>query len=183
MEFLARVILPHSNGWRLQDVEPHLYIVNDAGPMGIGGTLVSFKQSMATTFRKLFRSVSQNKKELRADVLSAKFFIVKYNLKDMVIGILSDNSTSVSYVNGRMSVTSLASESVDFLRWAWAARNIRFVADHIPGTIMVEIGVDNLSRISESFKEWTLQQEVFWTTMDWAREMYNARFDNPVPID
>jgi hypothetical protein len=180
---LANHVLQNSNGSRLKHVKPHIHLVDDAGPIGMGGTLVSTKESMAQIFRRSLWGASQNMKELLGDIMVARHFIEKHNLRNLVIGILSDNSTSVSYMEGRLSVTTLAYQSVMFLKEMWQTRGIRFVATHIPGTTMVEIGVDNLSRVLEQFKEWKLDLDAFHWTCSWARDMINTLDEQGMKVD
>jgi len=168
---MLKQVLRSTNGQRLYNVLPQLWIADDASKAGYGARIVSTGESVAALFAASgdLRNNS-NKRELLADIEAAMFFILKYNIHNVVLGILSDNTTSESYINGNTHVLSLAAHSVDFQRWCWG-RGIRLVAKYYPGDDMIAIQVDHLSRVLEMYKEWKVNEEVFNHILSWTRSI------------
>lgn len=85
-----------------------------------------------------------NVKELLAMLFGLKTLCFK--MCDTVIRILSDNSTTVSYVNRLGGVQSMPCNRVAHLIWKWCeTKGIWLVAAHIPG--VENIKADGLSRV------------------------------------
>jgi hypothetical protein len=91
--------------------------------------------------------MSSNLRELKADVKTATHFIQKFDIRNTVIAVLSDNSTSTFYINkhgGR--VQNLDSITKTFVEQCLLRRNVLVRVYHTPGQDIIEMGVDGYSR-------------------------------------
>ena len=76
------------------------------------------------------------------------------------IGIKSDNSTAVSYINNMGGMTSEALDELACKIWLWCLeRDIFISAQHIPGDTNVQ--ADTLSRNFSDNLEWKLKEDIF----------------------
>lgn len=96
--------------------------------------------------------------ELLAIFLSLKSFFT--NSISCHVGIKSDNSTAVSYINCMGGMTSLELDCLSSKIWKWCSeRNIFITAQYIPGA--ENIHADTMSRNFSDSKEWKLKHEIF----------------------
>ena len=135
---------------------PDIYIQTDASDLGWGGYLKPLRTSGMWTRSQLFWHI--NRKELMAIFLSLKFFLKSQ--ENVHVQIMTDNSTSVSYLNrmgGTKSVT-LSNLALDI--WRWCLRKaIHISAVHVAG--LLNIFADPLSRFQLLSTEWMLCKRIF----------------------
>ena len=99
-----------------------------------------------------------NELELLAIKYSLKSFFHDY--KQYYIGIKSDNTSAVSYINAMGGMTSISLNSISVEIWNWCIqRDIMISAKHIPGTENFQ--ADFLSRHFSDSKEWMLKPCIF----------------------
>ena len=82
------------------------------------------------------------------------------NITHKHIRILSDNTTTVAYINAMGGIKSQVCNDMAHLIWAWCTkRNIWLSAYHIPGVQNSEADTES-RKINES-TEWSLDSQVF----------------------
>lgn len=102
-----------------------------------------------------------NELELLAIKSSLKAFFSGF--KNSHIGIKSDNTTAVSYINSMGGMTSKLLNSISIEIWQWCFhRDIVISAKHITG--IKNFQADQLSRQFSDSKEWMLKPDVFSRT-------------------
>ena len=137
--------------------EPAVTIITDASTSGWGGHLGELTAS--GTWPPAFARRHINWLELRAVWLTMRKF--HKMLGNSVVEVLSDNSTTVAYINkqGGTRSRSLCALALQFWRWC-KLRRIRVLATHIAG--VRNVLADALSRGSHNHPtEWTLHRSVF----------------------
>ena len=134
---------------------PDISIQTDASNLGWGGYLKPLRTSGMWTRSQLFWHI--NRKELMAIFLSLKFFLKSQ--ENVHVQIMTDNSTSVSYLNegGTKSVT-LSNLALDIWRWC-LQKAIHISAVHVAG--LLNIFADPLSRFQLMSTEWMLCKRIF----------------------
>ena len=76
------------------------------------------------------------------------------------IGIKSDNSSAISYINNMGGMTSVTMDCLAVDIWNWCIeRNIHISAQYLPGLMNIE--ADNMSRNFSDSCEWSLKYEIF----------------------
>ena len=147
------IILPH----------PDISIQTDSSDLRWGGYLKPLRTSGMWTRSQLFWHI--NRKELMANFLSLKFFLKSQ--ENVHVQIMTDNSTSVSYLNrmgGTKSVT-LSNLALDI--WRWSLRKAVYIsAVHVAGLLNISrfqllIHSDPLSRFQLLSTEWMLCKRIF----------------------
>ncbi len=155
------------NGRLTRDPHPTLTIVKDASQWGWGAHLMETGEVTHAFWDKTVAGAHSTVLELVADIKAAESFINMHNLHNMTIGIKSDATTSVAYINkqgGRMP--HLARPVIQFMRKCWDERRITFTAMHIAG-VDNEIA-DSLSRLSNAWGEISLS----WTSFRILESMW-----------
>lgn len=167
---LGRDLLWELSGKSLLPFRQDVVIVNDAGPRGLGAMILQTHEMIAQLFEQRLVEASQNMRELMADVRATKSVVLQWNLRDVNILILTDNSTSEAYGNQRFRRQDLAEEAIRFRKFVMG-RRILVQFQHLPGVEMLATGVDQASRISHSPAAWTIGDSAFATVLRWLREM------------
>ena len=145
------------SGMTLRRHEPSITVVTDASKSGWGGHLGEWTISGRWPPSCARRHI--NWLELRAVWLAMQEF--QRTLVNAVVEVLSDNSTTVAYINRQGGTRSrcLCALALKFLKWC-KIRNIRVVATHIAG--VKNVLADALSRgTSNHPTEWSLHWSVF----------------------
>ena len=128
-------------------------------------------------------SWSINAKELKAAFLGLQ--ALGGHLTNTHVLILSDNVTTVAYINNMGGVKSTQCDLIACDLWNWCiARQVWISATHIPGRCNVE--ADRESRKSDQDKEWALHEGVFDTLASmWGKpdiDLFASRINNKVPV-
>ena len=80
--------------------------------------------------------------------------------KSLHIGIRSDNTTAVAYVNEMGGMTSILLDNLSAEIWSWCSeRDIFLTAQYIPGN--ENFNADHVSRNFTYLTEWKLKSEIF----------------------
>ena len=96
--------------------------------------------------------------ELLAIFLGLKSFYK--NDKNKHIGIKSDSSTAVAYINNMGGITSDKLDDLAICIWSWCQeRNFYITAIHVPG--VENVTADYKSRIFNDSNEWMLKKDIF----------------------
>ena len=96
--------------------------------------------------------------ELLAIFLSLKTFFT--HKKSLHIGIRSDNTTAVAYVNEMGGMTSILLDNLSAEIWSWCSeRDMFLTAQYIPGN--ENFNADHMSRNFTDLTEWKLKSEIF----------------------
>ena len=96
--------------------------------------------------------------EMKAVLLGLETFL--RHEKDVTIKILSDNCTTVSYINKMGGTKSMKCNTLARELWRWAEeRKVWLIASYIPGRLNVE--ADFESRHFSDDTEWSLNESIF----------------------
>ena len=135
---------------------PDIYIQTDASDLGWGGYLKPLRTSGMWTRSQLFWHI--NRKELMAIFLSLKFFVKSQ--ENVHVQIMTDNSTSVSYLNHMGGTKSVTLSNLALEIWRCSLRKaIHISAVHVAG--LLNIFADPLSRFQLLSTEWMLCKRIF----------------------
>ena len=86
------------------------------------------------------------------------------NVSDKHVGIKSDNSTAVAYINNMGGMQSNKLDDLAITIWSWCKeRSIFLTAVHVPG--VENTGADYKSRIVNDSHEWMLKKDIFVTSV------------------
>ena len=109
-----------------------IYIQTDASDLGWGGYLKPLGTSGMWTRSQLFWHI--NRKKLMAIFLSLKFFL-KSQEKNVHVQIMTDNSTSVSYLNHMGGTKSVTFSNLALDIWRWCLRKAIYISTvHVAGS-------------------------------------------------
>ena len=134
------------NGLNVKPPMISTLLADDAAEFGIGGLCLDTLEAIQAVWQN-GKEKSSNERELRADIITATYFIRHHDLRNISIGVLSDNTTSAFYLNkhgGRIPLLDRLTR--EFLEWCLIERNIRIMTYHCPGIDIIELGVDGFSR-------------------------------------
>lgn len=141
---------------KIETKSPEITLVTDASNTGWGAVLDgATAQGKWTDTESLWHI---NGKELLAVLFGLKCLTRK--MSNVVIRVLSDNTTTVRYINKMGGVRSPRCNNIAFMIWEWCEqRGIWILAAHI-------LGVDNcladdLSRNFSNNVEWCLNDDIF----------------------
>ena len=143
------------NGLEMQPLVPAHHIFKDASTFGMGAWHLQTNQRVHFEFDQVVATRSSNYREAAADVECTKAIVLHNNIKDCTIALFTDNMTGRSYLRkhgGR--VIELGQAIVPFIRWLYYERNIRHIAEHIPG--MLNDQADEGSRLLDNINEYCL---------------------------
>lgn len=171
-----------SNGRTASLSSPQVAIETDASMLGWG----AYTQGEATGG---CWSERERKLHINALKLLAVFFALKAFLKTqegMVVLILTDNMSVVSYVNklgGGTKSNTLAQLTKEMFPWC-IERKIRLLAQHLPGK--ANIRADYMSRHLRDRTDWVLNQDIFraintlWGPLE--VDLFASRFSAQLPL-
>ena len=105
--------------------------------------------------------------------------------QDCHIKILSDNTTTVSYLKNMGGTHSLACNDIARKVWLWCiSRKIYLTAAHIPGKTNIQ--ADQASRLFNDRTEWQLDKSVFKKLLAIFGkpevEMFASRLNHQLPL-
>jgi hypothetical protein len=148
------------NGRPTHEPPPSFHITKDASQWAWGAVIEETGEQTMGFWDKIVAGGHSTYTEVMADIVAATAFIRKHNWMNMVIGIRSDATTSVAYINKQGGPKHHLSQPVmKFLRWAFLERGITFIAAHVAGK-QNKIA-DQLSRRFNPWTELELQQTTF----------------------
>ena len=136
---LARLVknLHSLSGRSIAPTKVHFWLTKDASDVAMAGVALNLNKK-TQVFSAFFTEIQEfvwhiNRKELQATISAVKAVVLKYDLSNIVLGVLDDNSAAVANVNrqGGRSV-SLARPAARFIRWLFR-RGILLIAFHLPG--------------------------------------------------
>lgn len=83
------------------------------------------------------------------------------NVSDKHVGIKTDSSTAVAYINNMGGMQSSKLDDLAITIWSWYGkeRSIFLTAVHVPG--VENTGADYKSRIFNDSHEWMLKKDIF----------------------
>jgi hypothetical protein len=151
-----------SNGRPTHQTGPSIHITKDASQWAWGAVLDETGERAMGFWDRSLAGAHSTQAEVMADIAAARAFILLHDLRDTVIGIRSDATVSVSYINkqgGRLP--HLSHPVSQFLQECWMTRRLTFVATHIAGKDNVI--ADALSRTKNAWTELELHQLSFQT--------------------
>ena len=156
---------PHlTSGVPFSDPVPEVTIVTDASYYGWGGHLGG--QTASGIWQPQWKSRHINWLELQAVWLTLQHFLLQ--LRGTVVEVLSDNMTTVSYINKQGGTHSLLLCRLALDLWDWCDHHqITISAVHLAGESNVL--ADVLSRGNYCPTEWTLHRPTFmslWQVWD-----------------
>ena len=135
---------------------PDIYIQTDTSDLGWRGYLKPLRTSGMWARSQLFWHI--NRKELMAIFLSLKFFLKSQ--ENVHVQIMTDNSTSVSYLNRMGGTKSVTLSNLVLDIWRWCLRKaVHISAVHVAG--LLNIFADPLSRFQLLSTEWMLCKRIF----------------------
>lgn len=144
------------NGKPIRTPSIDFWIETDASLQGWGATFSN--KTLGGRWTLTESKMHINELELLAIKFSLKAFFSGF--KNCHIGIKSDNTTSVSYINSMGGMTSKLLNSISIEIWQWCIhRAIVVSAKHIPGIENVQ--ADQLLRQFSDSKEWMLKPDIF----------------------
>ena len=155
------------NGVSMTTCPPHIFCAKDASQIGAGGVVLNMgekilREHLLQIFFSKEETAKQhiNEKEIRATVDLTVAIVQKYDIRNVVIAMLDDNTTSVNYFNkqgGRKR--HLSRRAVSLIRWL-LKRNIILVSIYIH-TSANKIA-DFMSRMSaHAVHNWSLRRSSF----------------------
>ena len=148
--------LKSTNGKFIRQKSIDCWIETDASLEGWGSKFN--EQFVGGRWSKYESSHHINILELLAIFLSLKTFFT--HKKSLHIGIRSDNTTAVAYVNEMGGMTSILLDNLSAEIWSWCSeRDIFVTAQYIPGN--ENFNADHMSRNFTDLTEWKLKSEIF----------------------
>ncbi|XP_062570072.1 uncharacterized protein LOC134232143 [Saccostrea cucullata] len=144
------------NGKLIRNPSVDYWVETDASLQGWGASFED--KSTGGRWSVLESKMHINELELRAIQFAVRALFASYS--NCHIGIKSDNTTAVAYINSIGGMTSESLDSVAIQIWNWCLdKNIIISAKHIPGVENVK--ADFLSRQFSDSKEWMLKSDIF----------------------
>ena len=145
---------------KIESKNPSIVIKTDASNFGFGGCTNT--ESFHGHFDESDVAFHINQKELLAVLYSLQNLCL--NVHDTTVKILTDNTTTLSYINNMGGKFSGCNEIARKI-WMWASqRRIWLVCSYIPGKLNVE--ADRLSRVLNETTEWSLKRAHFDSVMN-----------------
>ena len=170
------------NGKLIRRPPIDLWIECDASLKGWGVSVQSRGTATGGAWSQLEAIQHINYLELLATFLGLKTFFS--DSENIHIGVKSDSSTAVYYLNAMGGMASLLLDDLTKEIWEWCfSRNIFITAQHIPGILNVE--ADKWSREFVSSAEWKLKPCIFtrlcshFFTPD--VDLFASRLNNQIP--
>ena len=143
------------NGLEMQPLIPVHHIFKDASTFGMGAWHLQTNQRVNMEFYQGLATRSSNFREAVADVECTKAIVYHNRIKDCTVALFTDNMTGRSYLRKHGGkVIELGEVFVPFIRWLYYERNIRHIAEHIPG--MLNDQADDGSRLLDNINEYCL---------------------------
>ena len=133
-------------------------ITTDASPTGWGAMMNSIRAR--GYWSKEEALLHQNVRELNAVSLATRAYLKNKDISDQTILIVSDNSTTVKYINAQGGKKeNLAWITLQLIEWLEEKKMTTIFATHKPGITMGI--VDTLSRVKVDTSAWQVSEEVF----------------------
>ena len=170
-----------TSGVPFSDPDPELTVVTDASSFGWGGHLGDLTAS--GTWPAQWQSKHINWLELQAVWLTLKHF--QSQVSGTAVEILSDNSTTVSYINKQGGTHSLSLCKLALDLWDWCdLHQITPTAVHLAG--VDNVLADALSRGNYCPTEWSLHRPTFMSLWQvWDRpfvDMFATARNSQLPV-